>query len=233
LAARRELALLLTGQLSGEFFMSLFAAVRKSFSSFRPFAVLLAAQFFSVATLQAQPQPDKNAPAFDCQKASGEIEALICQDAELATLDRDMAGIFKRAEAKNSGDELKTLKAMQRGWIKGRNDCWKAQDKRQCVIASYNLRMVELQIQNGLVIVPTAVGYVCNNDNSKPFFATFYNELKPPAAVITYGDDQTIALAAPAASGSKYSAEGISFWEHHGEATVEWYGTQLTCIPRK
>jgi uncharacterized protein len=172
-------------------------------------------------------------PTFDCSKASGEIETLICNDPELAALDHKMDAVFKRAVAKNTGAELKTLAAYQRGWIRGRNDCWKAQDKKQCVIESYNMRMVELQITNGLVMVPTAVGFVCNGDASIPFFATFYNELDPRAAVITYGGDQTIAIAAPAASGSRYTANNMEFWEHRGEAKIDWYGTQLTCIPRQ
>jgi uncharacterized protein len=176
---------------------------------------------------------DASLPTFDCSKASGEIETLICSDPELAALDHKMDAVFKRALAKNTGPDLKTLAAHQRGWIKGRNDCWKAQDKKQCVIESYNVRMVELQITNGLVMAPTAVGFVCNGDLSIPFFATFYNELDPPAAVITYGGDQTIAIAAPAASGSRYIAANMEFWEHHGEAKVTWYGTQLTCVPRQ
>jgi len=174
-----------------------------------------------------------NGPTFDCTKVTQEIETLICKDAELIALDRQMADIFQRAAAKNSGDDLKMLKASQRGWIKGRNDCWKLNDKRQCVIESYNVRMVELQIQNGLVEAPTAIGFVCNNDTSKPFFATFYNQLKPQAVVITYDNDQTIAIAVPAASGSKYTASNMQFWEHHGEASVDWYGASLKCIPRK
>jgi uncharacterized protein len=175
---------------------------------------------------------DTSLPTFDCTKVKGAIETLICNDPELAALDHKMDGVFKRAAAKNTGANLRALAASQRGWIKGRNDCWKAQDKKQCVIESYNIRMAELQITNGLVMAPTAVSFVCNEDASVPFFATFYNDLDPPAAVITYGSDQTIAIAAPAASGSRYTAENMEYWEHQGTANVDWYGTRLTCIPR-
>ena len=144
-----------------------------------------------------------------------------------------MDGVFKQAAVKNTGADLKKLAANQRGWIKGRNDCQKAQDKKRCVINCYNVRIVELQIQSGLVAAPTAVGFVCNGDESIPFFATFYNEIDPAAAVFTYGGDQTIALAARTGSGSKYTAENMEFWEHQGEASVNWYGTHLTCIPRR
>lgn len=176
---------------------------------------------------------DTSTPTFDCGRAAGGIEKLICSDTELATLDHNMDAVFKRAAAKNTGAALKALTASQRGWIKGRNDCWKAQDKKPCVTQSYNVRIVELQIANGLVMAPPAVGFVCNGDASVPFFATFYNELNPPAAEFTYGDEQTIALAARAASGSRYTAANMEFWEHQGEASVDWYGTKLSCIPRR
>jgi hypothetical protein len=26
-------------------------------------------------------------------------------------------------------------------------------------------------------------------------------------------------------------AKGMEFWEHQGEATVDWYGTKLVCKP--
>lgn len=198
--------------------------------------VLMLCAALSIATetsLKSPAEQTKSQPSFVCSKARHEIETMICENHEFITLDNQLADLYKRAEAKNTGEDLKLLKAMQRGWIKGRNDCWKAQDKRQCIIDSYQVRMVELQIRNGLVMAPTAIGYVCNEDHSKPFFASFYNNISPQAVVITYGDDQTIAIATPAASGSKYIAQGMFFWEHHGEASVDWYGNQLVCKPIK
>jgi len=186
---------------------------------------------FTVITVAAWAGAPK--PGFDCSHASGDIETLICGDPELAALDHKMDRVFNHAAAKNTGADLKALAANQRSWMKGRNNCWKAQDKKRCVVDSYNVRIVELQITNGLVEAPTAVGFVCNEDASVPFFATFYNDLDPPAAVFTYGGDQTIALAARTGSGSKYTAENMEFWEHQGEASVDWNGTKLTCRPRR
>ena len=36
-------------------------------------------------------------PTFDCRKATGEIEAMICKDAELIALDRRLADVYARA----------------------------------------------------------------------------------------------------------------------------------------
>ncbi|MFO1429136.1 MAG: hypothetical protein U1F76_03195 [Candidatus Competibacteraceae bacterium] len=41
--------------------------------------------------------------------------------------------------------EQKTLKAEQRGWVKGRNDCWKAGDQRGCIKSEYEARIRELK----------------------------------------------------------------------------------------
>ncbi|TNF77980.1 MAG: DUF1311 domain-containing protein, partial [Acidobacteria bacterium] len=62
-------------------------------------------------------------PSFDCNQASGEIEELICADADLAKLDRKLAEVWKKALANWPQEEVAVQRAFQRGWIKGRNDC--------------------------------------------------------------------------------------------------------------
>ncbi|PSS58146.1 MliC family protein [Pseudomonas sp. BBP2017] len=166
-------------------------------------------------------------PSFSCDKAEG-VALKVCQSPQLSKLDRDLAALYKRVLGQADSDSQKQLKATQRGWIKGRDECWKASDVDACVLEQYQVRMVKLQIQSGAVLVPAAVEFDCN-DGSMPFTAVFYNQLEPRAAVLTYGSDQAIALALPSGSGSKYGAQGVEFWEHQGEAKVKWYGAELTC----
>jgi uncharacterized protein len=161
-------------------------------------------------------------PSFDCAKAASEAEKLVCTDAELAALDRQLATRY--AEAKDADP------AMQRGWVKGRDECWKADDARLCVLESYRTRLVELAIHAPGLVVPKAVEYRCD-DNSKPFTMTFYNDLDPAAAVMTWGNDQAIVFPQPAASGAKYGRGGIEYWEHQGEASVDFFGNKLSCRP--
>lgn len=72
-------------------------------------------------------------PSFDCaQIGDSSIEKLICSDDELARLDRQLAETYAAARKSPAGIKDKLLKASQIGWIKGRNDCWKAEDRRQC-----------------------------------------------------------------------------------------------------
>jgi hypothetical protein len=60
----------------------------------------------------------------------------------------------------------------------------------------------------------------------------FYNQTDPKSAGITFGDRQAIALAAPVASGARYSRRNVDFWEPQGEATVIWSRVTYVCTPR-
>jgi uncharacterized protein len=73
------------------------------------------------------------------------------------------------------------------------------------------------------------VGYLCTGFEGQPLTATFYNETEPKSVVITYGNDQVIAFAARAASGARYTATDVDFWEHQGEVTLTWSGTRMVC----
>jgi uncharacterized protein len=85
-----------------------------------------------------------NQPSFDCSKVEKDSsEGLICSSHELMNLDKELALLYKQALKKASKDDM--LKAHQRGWIKGRNECWKAEDEKQCMVNQYNLRMEELK----------------------------------------------------------------------------------------
>ena len=178
-------------------------------------------------TAPVQAAPAAATPSFDCSKSPGEFEQMVCKDPALSALDRQLADTFAQALAKTS--DKATLQATERGWIKGRDECWKADDKPACVREAYIVRIVDLRIQHGLVVIPSAVEYRCD-DNSKPFAATFYND-EPRAAVLTWGNDQAIVPAAVSASGARYAAQGVDFWEHQGEASVDFYGNKLACKP--
>jgi uncharacterized protein len=169
-------------------------------------------------------------PSFDCTKASGQVEALICRDDGLAALDRKLASAYARALERVREDGYEDPKVMQRGWVKGRNDCWKAEDVRGCVETQYKHRIAELKIQYGDMVVPTPANFRCG---AMDLTAVFYNETDPPAAVLTQigqsGPDQVIAYQAISGSGARYLGQNVEFWEHQGEASVNWFGQQLTC----
>ena len=164
-------------------------------------------------------------PSFDCTKAHSAAEQLVCQDAGLAALDNELAALYPKAMNQLSAEQQKTEKAMQRGWIKGRNECWKESDSRQCVEESYQLRITELQIKGGQLRVPSPVDYQCNGGIRLSTY--FYNEAKRPAAVINLSEgaqqSQVLAFEAPSASGARYEGQNLPLLTQGNEARLERY----------
>ncbi|QJT11506.1 DUF1311 domain-containing protein [Aeromonas sp. 2692-1] len=174
-------------------------------------------------------------PSFDCAKAAGAAETLICKDAALAALDNELATLYPKELANLSPEQLKTEKAMQRGWIKGRNDCWKAKDLRQCVEENYQQRITELQIKGGQLMVPTPVDYQCGNKVTLSTY--FYHDAKLPAAVINLSEgdsqQQVLAYETPSASGARYEGQNLTLFTKGSEARLERVSQPtLTCTQR-
>ena len=163
--------------------------------------------------------------AIDCTQADGEGEKAVCADPELRALDTRLAELYQRALSE-SGSDTATLETEQRGWVAGRDDCWKESDVHQCVLEAYQTRLVELQIKD--VDVPATVEYRCG-DNTTPVSAVFYNDIDPSAMVLTVGRDRAILIQQPTGSGIRYVREGAEYAEHQGDIAIDFYGTTLTC----
>jgi uncharacterized protein len=161
-------------------------------------------------------------PSFDCSKVEkGSIEELICKDNELSTLDQKMAEVYAAASKKAVNEHPPVLKAEQRGWIKGRNDCWKEADKRKCVEESYRRRIAELQARYRLVSAKGPFWYICDGDPRNVAVVTFF-KTDPPTLEAERGDQVSLMYLAPSASGARYEGRNESFWEHQGGATISW-----------
>lgn len=178
-------------------------------------------------------------PAFDCSKAAGSVEKLICKDESLAALDRKLDVTFKAAVKKLHGvadadSAIGKLKAYQRGWIKGRNECWKSDDLRSCVVDEYRHRIAELQAEYLLLKVSKPVFYECNGNPADEIVATFVHS-DPPSVRLERGDTTAIGILSKSGSGSRYDADfGIVFWIKGNEARTEWpQGNAFNCRVRK
>ena len=85
-----------------------------------------------------------NSPSFDCNKAEkGSSEEIICASDVLMDLDRELSSVYK--EARKVARKSDQIKAYQRGWIKGRNECWKADDRKECIIKEYEYQIKYLK----------------------------------------------------------------------------------------
>lgn len=172
------------------------------------------------------------APAIDCRKPpAGSMETLVCGDAELMALDRVMATVYAAAVKKAGRERPPLLKAEQRGWIKGRNDCWKSDDKRACVVDSYRRRIVELQARYRLVAASAPVRYVCNGNPADEVVATYF-QTDPPSLIAERGDSSSLMYQAPSASGTRYLGRNELLWEHQGKATIRWgyQAPEMPCV---
>ena len=90
-------------------------------------------------------QPVTSSPSFDCADTFGSVEEMICEDPALMALDRRLNDLYAHKIENIDPDEALPIRAFQRGWIKARNDCFKASDPHQCVVDIYNDRIAELQ----------------------------------------------------------------------------------------
>jgi len=173
-------------------------------------------------------------PTFNCSKAVGTIERMICKDDGLSTLDHQMGEVYAAASKKALNEHPPVLKAEQRGWIKGRNDCWKSEDKRECVEESYRRRIAELQARYRLVPANGPVSYTCDGDSRIEVVVTFF-KTDPPTLIAERGDQISIMYLQPSGSGSKYQGQNELLWEHQGEATIVWgYDSpEMRCSKRR
>jgi uncharacterized protein len=171
-------------------------------------------------------------PVIDCRKPpAGSVERLVCEDAGLKALDRTLAGVYAAALAKAANERPPFLKAEQRGWIKGRNDCWKSDDQRACVVESYRRRIGELQARYRLVGASAPVRYVCNGDPADEVIATYF-ETDPPTLVAERGDQTSLMFQERSASGTRYVGRNELLWEHQGQATIRWGfdAPEMACV---
>jgi uncharacterized protein len=173
-------------------------------------------------------------PSFDCAKAQGAAQLLVCKDDELAALENETARLFKLARdgpsLANDESRKAELIATERGWIKGRDECWKADNLRACVASSYVIRIHELrqgyadarsQDDTGITLGPKAVR--CSGFEAL-FTVTFVNS-DPGFAYIGWEDKVHVLTHVLSGSGAKYegrSEEGaVLFWNKGDGAIVE------------
>jgi uncharacterized protein len=161
-------------------------------------------------------------PSFDCDQAEAvSIERLICDDAGLSRLDRTLARVYAAAQAKAKDQQPPTLKAEQRGWIKGRDECWKSDDQRRCVADEYRHRIAELQARFRLVPGRGPFTFACDGNPANELVVTYF-ETDPPTMLAEHGDGVALMYLERSGSGARYGGRNESFWEHQGEARVTW-----------
>ena len=173
----------------------------------------------------AFPALAQEGPSFDCSKAESSAEELICADPDLAALDRRVteryAAALDAVRGLDSGAEQAegTLRTYQRGWIKGRYECWKADDLRDCVEFSYLRREGEL-VAEWLLEEPTGIAFWTCDGNPANEVVTYFFDTELPSVRFERGDTIDTGSLVPTGSGSRYEGSfGRSIWIKGEEAT--------------
>ncbi len=162
-------------------------------------------------------------PSFDCAKAKpGSIEALICADPALSALDRQLADVYAAARKKAANEKPPVLQAEQRGWVKGRDDCWKAQQSGQatCIRDAYQQRIVELQARYRLVAAEGPVFLACDGDPRNEVVITRFRT-QPPSLIAERGDQSSL-MVRQAGEGERYQGRNETLVQQGAESLVTW-----------
>ena len=177
-------------------------------------------------------------PSFDCEQASGQVQELICATPELAALDRRLDAVWTvgmdRMTAGGAPEpDLRIVRAEQRGWISGRDDCWKSESVEECTRSAYRTRIAQLEVSFGLAAAREPVFWTCMDNPANEFVTTLF-DTDPPGIRVERGDRQEVFLAVRTASGSRYVGSfGREAWMKGSEATFVWPQTDtLRCVVR-
>lgn len=81
-------------------------------------------------------------PSFDCAKAASSVEKSICGSAELAGLDVELVGTYRRVLAASDEEGKGFVKTMQRDWLTKRNQCQSA----DCLAGAYSDQIEQLSL---------------------------------------------------------------------------------------
>lgn len=189
--------------------------------------------------LIAAPALADEGPSFDCAKAGTTAEELVCADPELARLDRLVADRFgaalEAARGLDTGaaEAEAELRAYQRGWIGGRDDCWKADDPAGCVGAAYLRREAEL-VATWMLAEPTATAFWACGGNPANEVVTMFFDTERPSLRFERGDSVDTGLLSPTGSGARYFGSfGRFIWIKGDEAMYrdpDPDGTEYQCI---
>lgn len=182
------------------------------------------------------------APSFDCSKAQSSAEEAVCASDALAEMGLELARLYHAAVngPNMDAERLKTLKATQRGWIKGRDDCWKSDmGVEACTANEYAFRIYDLRqgysdarAEDGASLGPFP--YVCEGLDV-PLSAAFVNTAAPMVA-LRWGENAAVLPLVEAGSGAKYASEAwfygpLMFWSKGDEARFAVAdGAEMSCV---
>jgi uncharacterized protein len=180
-------------------------------------------------------------PSFNCAKAANRAEELICGDRELASMDVEAMRLFRlvRDRAKRPATEKQALNDDRARWQKVRDECWIADDVRNCILTSYALRIHSLREKHAEARMSDAKGitrgpFDLNCKNLKtPLKATFIHG-DPPVSAVQLPDSVHVGIG----SGRRFIERGtdgeMAFWTRGEDAFIKLpNGVRYNCVMKR
>ncbi|WP_052481070.1 lysozyme inhibitor LprI family protein [Gilvimarinus agarilyticus] len=162
-------------------------------------------------------------PTFDCGTANlSGAEQVICEQPKLSWLDQALAQTYGAALEKTQDEEKRAqLKAEQRGWIKGRDECWKSPPLAACIEQSYTRRIAELTARFALIDPAVILTLTCHDASQKPLLARYYST--QPATLVLQRDDQAKLLYRQEGGGdATYAGQNVGFTQVDKYYQLRW-----------
>ena len=171
-------------------------------------------------------------PSFDCAKVSpGSIARMVCDDTKLSALDRQLADVYGAAAKKAVNEHPPTLRAEQNGWIRGRDDCWKADNKHDCVAGEYMRRIAALQARFRLVPDRGPITWFCNGDRRNEIITTIF-ATEPLTLIAERGDSVSLMYHEGVGPEARFVGRNEILQERGAGISLVWgYGTpEMRCV---
>ncbi len=179
------------------------------------------------------PPMQSTPPSFDCDKAEKNAEKLICADAELAALDREVARVYALAsDVMNATPGFEQLLDAQRKWLAQRNTCF----DRDCV-AEISVRRVhqlrtEYKETRRADAKSISMGPLVGRCENFPLpIAVTYVNSEPGYVYLEWLGSHVTIPHVPAGSGARYEGNFATFHTKGDEAVLRLPGAKmdLTC----
>lgn len=179
--------------------------------------------------------PEKGSPSspLDCTTAQG-VSRRVCDNDELTALDRRLGKVFASVESQTPEAQRATLRAVQQGWIRGRDECSKQGDaksggQRRCIAELYQRRIAELQAQYALVEQRGPLHFMCGDRPANEVTVTWF-ETEPKTLIAERGDSASL-MYHQAGTGPDYRGRNESLSEHRDAITIVWGlgAPRITC----
>ncbi|PSV22472.1 hypothetical protein C0W44_03790 [Photobacterium leiognathi subsp. mandapamensis] len=94
--------------------------------------------------------------ASDCHSVSSELDKLICHDAELVVLNKQLSEVYQQAVTQSMVNEAAVMKETQKNWLEARQLCLKHSAPQRCLIDSYRSRIQNIKEINATILPPLA-----------------------------------------------------------------------------